>query len=192
MNHGNGKDTARDVGDNPIIQKTRNWVEQIVIGMNLCPFAEPVFKNEQIDYVIIAGDNLEQHLLSIADCLSKLETSPDIETSLILFPDCYQNFDDYLELLYLANELLADLGYEGTYQLASFHPDYLFEGSTEDDAANFTNRSPCPMLHLIREHSLEKAVASYPDIEQVPENNIKKLREIGYEKMQQQLDEINT
>ncbi|MBE9559998.1 MAG: DUF1415 domain-containing protein [Proteobacteria bacterium] len=178
--------------ENPVLQRTRNWVEQIVIGLNLCPFAEPVFKNDQIDYTIINAGNLEQHLRSLAECFTTLDGSPEIETSLIIFPEDYQAFDDYLELLYLSNELLSDLAYVGTYQLASFHPDYVFEGSSEDDAANFTNRSPYPMLHLIREHSLEKAISHYPDVEQVPENNIKKLREIGYERMKKRLEEINT
>ncbi len=181
---------ANNPSNNLVVQKTRNWVEQIVIGLNLCPFAEPVFKNQQIDYLIINSDGLEQHLQSLAECLSKLDESPAIETSLIIFPDSYQTFDDYLELLYLANELLSDLDYAGTYQLASFHPDYRFEGSPEDDAANFSNRSPFPMLHLIRENSLEKAIAHYPDVDQVPENNIKKLREIGYHEMQQRLRQI--
>lgn len=173
------------------IQQTRNWVEQIVIGLNLCPFAEPVFKNNQIDYVVINGHQLEKHLESLATCFSKLDESTAIETSLVIFPDGYRSFDDYLELLYLANELLTELDYGGIYQLASFHPQYMFEGSSEDDAANFSNRSPYPMLHLIREHSLEKAIASYPNVDQVPENNIKILRKIGYKEMQQRIEKIS-
>ena len=101
-----------------------------------------------------------------------------------------RHFDNYLDLLDIANQLLEDLHYAGTYQLASFHPDYRFAGSAENDASNFSNRSPYPMLHVIRESSLEKAIANYPNVEQVPENNIKKLREIGYQEMQAKLKKI--
>ena len=113
-----------------------------------------------------------------------------METSLLIYPDTFQSFDSYLDFLDYSNSLLDDLNYTGIYQIASFHPEYRFEGSTEDDASNFTNRSPYPMLHLIRETDLEKAIASYPNIEQVPENNIKKLRGIGYEKMKKTLNKL--
>jgi len=105
----------------------------------------------------------------------------------LIFSAAYQRFDDYLELLYLANQLLEDLSYDGIYQIASFHPDYCFEGSKENDAANFTNRSPYPMLHLLREHSIEKAIENYDNIESVPENNINKLQKTGFLEMQRKL-----
>ena len=173
-----------------VIQQTKNWVEQIVIGLNLCPFASRPFHNNHIEYTVNSGDSTEQHLQQLAECFTRLDASADIETSLLIYPDAYQSFDNYLLLLDLASHLLEDMNYAGTYQIASFHPDYRFEGSTEDDASNFSNRSPYPMLHLIRESGLEKAIANYPDVEQVPENNIKKLREIGCEAMQKKLNGI--
>lgn len=173
-----------------IIQQTKTWVEDVVIGLNLCPFAAQPFHDDRIEYIVITGDSTEQHLQHLADYFVTLDTSADIETSLLIYPDSYQIFDDYLDFLYLANRLLEELNYAGIYQQASFHPRYLFEGSTEDDASNFSNRSPYPMLHLIRERSLEKAIAHYPDIEQIPENNIKKLRQIGYDKMCETLKKI--
>jgi hypothetical protein len=173
-----------------VIQQTKNWVEEIVIGLNLCPFASLPFQNNSIEYAVNTGGSTEQHLHQLADCFTRLDASADIETSLLIYPDAYQKFDDYLELLYLANHLLEDLNYAGTYQIASFHPDYLFEGSIEDDASNFSNRSPYPMLHLIRESGLEKAIANYPNIEQIPINNIKKLREIGHQEMQNKLKKL--
>ncbi len=176
--------------DHKIIQQTKSWVEKIVIGLDLCPFASQPFLNDAIEYSVINGDSLEQHLQALADNFSRLDASSEIETSLLIYPEAYQNFDDYLELLDYAHHMLDDLNYDGIYQIASFHPDYRFDGSAENDASNFSNRSPCPMLHLIRENSLEVAVASYPDIEQVPENNIKKLREIGYEEMREKLKTI--
>lgn len=172
------------------IQQTRHWVERVVIGLNLCPFASKPVKDNKVSYIIADDATIEQHLQQLADCFKQLDSEPDIETSLLIFPDSYQQFDDYLELLHLANLLLDDLRYTGVYQLASFHPEYRFENSDMDDAANYTNRSPHPMLHLIREQSLEQAVAGFEGIEQVPERNIKKLRELGYEQMKATLEEI--
>ncbi|NOQ88820.1 MAG: DUF1415 family protein [Gammaproteobacteria bacterium] len=176
--------------DQTVIQQTKNWVEEIVIGLNLCPFASQPFQNETIEYAVNTGDSIEQHLQQLADCFARLDKSADIETSLLIYPDAYQKFDDYLDLLDLANRLLEDLDYAGTYQIASFHPDYRFEGSVEDDASNFSNRSPYPTLHLIRESGLENAIANYPNVEQIPENNIKKLQVIGYQEMQAKLKKL--
>ncbi len=161
-----------------------------MIGLNLCPFASQVVTDNSIDYAVISGCSVQQHLQQLADCFMKLDAAKDIETSLLIFPQAYQQFDDYLDLLYLADLLLQDLHYTGTYQLASFHPQYLFQGSSEDDASNFSNRSPYPMLHLLRESSLEKAIASYKNIDQVPQHNINKLKQIGYTAMQQTLKKI--
>jgi len=177
-----------------IIRQTKDWVNEIVIGLNLCPFAARPFNDNTIDYAVasVHGEEspIEQHLHQLANCFSKLDDAADIETSLLIFPESYEQFDDYLELLHLSNLLLEDLNYSGIYQLASFHPQYLFEDTAEDDVSNFTNRSPYPMLHIIREHSLEKAIASYPDIEMVPVNNIKKLQEIGLKEMQKKLKKL--
>lgn len=161
-----------------------------MIGLNLCPFATQPFQNNTIDYTVCNGDSIEQHLQRLADCFNRLDESANMETSLLIYPDTFQSFNSYLDFLDYSNNLLDDLNYTGIYQIASFHPEYRFEGSTEDDASNFTNRSPYPMLHLIRETDLEKAIASYPNIEQVPENNIKKLRGIGYEKMKKTLNKL--
>jgi hypothetical protein len=173
-----------------IIQQTKNWVNDVVIGLNLCPFASPPFQKNSIEYTVNSGNSLEQHLHQLAESFATLDDKADIETSLLIYPDAYKNFDDYLELLNLANHLLGDLNYTSIYQIASFHPDYRFADSTENDASNFSNRSPYPMLHLIRENNLEKAIANYPNSEQIPENNIKKLRAIGYKKMQEKLNSI--
>ena len=166
-----------------IIQQTKNWIQQIVIGLGLCPFAAREFENNRIDYTVSDGKETEQHLRQLADCFSTLDKNATIETSLLIYSDSYQQFDDYLELLYLANRLVENLKYVGIYQIASFHPDYRFEGSKKKDAANFTNRSPYPMLHILREHSIEKAIENYDNIESVPDDNIKKLQKIGFENM---------
>jgi len=173
-----------------IIRRTKNWIDEIVIGLNLCPFAAKVISDDTLDYTIIEHQSSEQHLHALADCFARLNETVSIETSLLIFPDAYKNFDDYLEFLLLANLLLEDLEYVGTYQIASFHPDYRFEATTEDDASNFSNRSPYPMLHILRESSVEQAIDNYKDIDDVPEINIKKLQKIGFEKMQRSLQNI--
>ncbi len=161
-----------------------------MIGLNLCPFASPPFQNNNIEYTVNLSKSTEQHLHQLAECFTRLDTSADIETSLLIYPEAYQSFNDYLDFLDIANHLLEDLNYAGTYQIASFHPNYCFEGSSKNDASNFSNRSPYPMLHLIRESSLEKAIESHPSVEQIPTKNIRKLQEIGYQQLKQKLDNI--
>ena len=173
-----------------VIQHTENWIEQVVIGLNLCPFAAPVFEANRIAYQVMEGSDTAAHLQQLADCLADLDNTAAIETSLLIYPQAYRQFDDYLDFLEISNGLLEELNYTGRYQLASFHPDYLFQGSSEDDASNYSNRSPYPMLHLLRERSIEAAISSYPDVERVPDNNIKKLRQIGLEEMQSMISHI--
>ena len=173
-----------------IIQQTKNWVSQIVIDLQLCPFASTPFNTNNIDYTVIFEQDITQHLHQIADSYALLDNEQKIETQLLIFPNAYKNFEDYLDLLHLANQILEDLKYTGIYQLASFHPLYRFADSTETDAANYSNRSPYPMLHILREESLEKAIANYPDIEKVPQKNIDKLDKIGYLTMQKKLEAI--
>jgi len=173
------------------LQQTQNWIKKIVIDLNLCPFAAPVFNTNRIDYILSSGHDMTPHLHHLAQCFTTLDTNTDIETSLLVFPDAYPEFTDFLDLLSIANDLLDDLNYSGVYQLASFHPRYCFENSKKEDASNFTNRSPYPMLHVLRESSIEKAVEMYRDINAVPDNNIKKLRAVGYEAMCNQIKEIS-
>ena len=172
------------------IRQTKAWIEQVVIGLNLCPFASKPVKDNKVAYITASDATMEQHLQRLADCFKQLDSSFDIETSLLIFPESYPSFDDYLELLHLCNLLLDDLRYSGVYQLASFHPAYCFENSDEDDAANFTNRSPYPMLHIIRESSVEKAVENFEGIEKVPERNVSTLRKLGCRKMEKILQDV--
>ena len=178
------------ISNQSIIQQTKNWISQIVIDLQLCPFASAPFNTNNIDYTVIPRSDVTKHLHQIANCYGTLDNDSNIETQLLIFPDAYQNFEDYLDLLHLANQILKDLKYTGTYQLASFHPLYRFADSAEKDAANYSNRSPYPMLHVLREASLDKAIASHPNIEDVPQNNIAKLDEIGYQTMQKKLADI--
>ena len=173
-----------------VIQQTKQWIQSVVIDLNLCPFAAQVFIQEQIQYNVIEHNDTEQVLHQLADTFEYLNNNQKTETTLLILSQAYGDFDDYLTLLELCNLLLDDLSYSGTYQLASFHPQYCFEDCAADDASNFSNRSPYLMLHILRESSIEKAISNYDNIEDVPQNNIKQLQKIGFEKMHNNLQRI--
>jgi len=167
-----------------IISQTKAWLTSFIIEYNICPFAKQEYNRGSIHYSVIESNNTERCLQAvISECL-RLDAQADIETTLIIYPDNFQHFEDYLDFLSLAESLLVAQNYEGIYQLASFHPQYCFEGENPMDPANYTNRSPYPMLHLIREASLEHALKSFPHPELIPERNIRVTRELGIEKVQ--------
>lgn len=130
---------------------------------------------------------MQLHLESLIIEAEHLDSQPETETTLIIFSEAYQDFDDFLDMLALAEDVLIEQGYEGIYQLASFHPDYCFADADIQDPANYTNRSPYPMLHLIREASIEQVLENYPDPEQIPERNMRITRELGERYLQQLL-----
>lgn len=175
-------------GDETIINQTRCWVKSVIIGLNFCPFAGQEFEKNRIYYHVSHLRNIEPVLHDIIDECHRLDEDPGIETTLIIIADGFRSFDNYLDMLEMANRLLVEQGYEGIYQLASFHPDYCFADVLPADAANYTNRSPYPMLHLIREASLEQALQNYPEPELIPERNIKLARSHGRQAMQILLD----
>jgi len=172
-----------------IIQATQKWVETIVIGMNLCPFAKREVVKNRVRYTVAESTAQEQLLMDLKIELELLNNDSSIETTLLIHPSILQDFYDYNDFLELADSLLIDMELEGIYQIASFHPNYQFGGTNFDDAENYTNRSPYQMLHLIREASLEKAVANYPDPEDIPERNINIMNELGADKMKVLLEE---
>jgi hypothetical protein len=160
-------------------KQTQQWLKHFIIKHNICPFAHAVVEKKQVFYAIDAYVEMEACLHQLIEECQRLDQQNTIETTLIIYTQSLQTFDDFLAYLDIANELLIAQHYEGVYQLASFHPDYCFEGLDENDAANYTNRSPFPMLHLIRESSLETALEHYPNPELIPERNIKLTRELG-------------
>jgi hypothetical protein len=162
-----------------LIACTQHWVSEFVISHNICPFAKREFDKGNIHYKVVFDNKLEDQLQALILACTELDTDLSKETSLIIYPNGLDDFEHYLDFLEIANALLQKQQYEGVYQLASFHPDYCFEGVDENDASNFTNRSPYPMLHLLRETSLEKALASYPNPEEIPQRNIEYTRELG-------------
>ena len=167
-----------------IIKQTEAWLTSFIIDYNICPFAKREHDRASIRYSVIESNELEQCLESVFKECQVLDSETKIETTLIIFPKSFNQFDDYLDFLSFAESLLIEQHYEGIYQLASFHPEYCFDGEASTDPANYTNRSPYPMLHLIREASLEHALNTYPNPETIPERNIKLTRELGLEKLQ--------
>lgn len=174
---------------NPV-EACKQWVEKVVIGHNFCPFAKPEYDKGRVRFVLSETTEVEAGLEALIKECERLDDSADIETTLIIYSNLCVDFEDFLDFVEMANQLIEMQGYEGVYQLAHFHPDYCFEGEDENDAANYTNRSPWPMLHLIREVSMENVLKSYPDPESIPENNIKLAREKGCEYFQSILNEI--
>ena len=162
-----------------VIDRTKKWIIDVVIGCNFCPFAASVVKQQTIFYKVEENKELETCLASFLLEMERLDNDPAIETSFLIFPNAFQQFDDYLDLISLAEELLKRKGYEGIYQVASFHPLYLFANSDENDPANYTNRSIYPMLQLLREESIDKALANYKDPESIPVRNINFAKEKG-------------
>lgn len=162
-----------------IIESTKNWIRDIVIGLNFCPFARKPFKDELILYKVEDTSDEAAALESFINTCHFLEDNPAIETALLILPNGFSDFDEYLDLVDLSEKLLKAEGYEGVYQVASFHPDYLFAGSDEDDPANYTNRSPFPMLHLLREDLLEIAIDKHANVHDIPSQNIAKAQSLG-------------
>ncbi len=172
-----------------IIAQTKYWLEHVVIGLNFCPFARPVFEQGNIHYQVSDAQSLECCLEDLIAEAERLDRQSEIETTLLIFEHSLLDFDDFLDVVEIANDLMFEQGYEGVYQLASFHPDYCFADSDENDPANYTNRSPSPMLHLIREQSIELALIHYKNPEDIPETNVQLAREMGLKKMQSLLEE---
>ena len=164
-----------------IIRDTVQWLERAVIGLNLCPFAKGVHVKNQIHYAVATSDDVEKlrHLLRAE--LQALVAMPveTRETTLVILPNCLADFLDFNDFLAEADALLDELGLGGTLQIASFHPQYQFAGTHADDVTNFTNRSPYPTLHLLREESIDRAVEVFPDAELIFERNIATLQALG-------------
>ncbi|MBO1519586.1 DUF1415 domain-containing protein [Oceanisphaera pacifica] len=163
------------------ISATEHWVKRVIMKYNLCPFARQEVERASIRYAVVEEHQPKAVLQALLNECSMLDEQNEIATTLVILPRGFEGFYAYLDLVDLADEALFNQGYEGKYQLASFHPDYCFDGEPQDDAANYTNRSPYPTLHIIREDSMEKALASYAHPESIPERNIIFARRKGSE-----------
>lgn len=163
------------------LAETRRWLEAIVIGLNLCPFAKAELDAERIRFQVSDASALDSCLEELLrECL-RLDDDDSIATTLIVYPEAFADWHDYLDLVDLAGALLVAEGYEGTYQLASFHPQYQFADTEPDDPGNLTNRSPCPILHILREDDVEKRLADVAHPENIPIRNEALCRRLGAE-----------
>lgn len=168
---------------NVIVEDVRRWLVSFIIELNLCPFAKRELVKDRIRFSVSFTESPEQLLASLLEELQFLESNSEVETTLLIHPAVLQDFDDYNQFLDLADALLEQEGYSGIFQIASFHPEYRF-AEMEDDAESFSNRSPYPLLHLLRESSVEREVASYPDISTIPQQNVRLLRKLGVAKLE--------
>jgi hypothetical protein len=164
-----------------VIAATRDWIERVVIGLNLCPFARAVYLQERIRYVVTDNASTEALAGRLAQELLALRDTPaeTVDTTLLIHPHGLRDFLEFNAFLDIAESLVTQLGLEGVLQVASFHPDYQFAGTPADDISNCTNRSPYPTLHLLRESSIDAAVAAIPDTESIYLRNIETLRRLG-------------
>ena len=165
------------------IEDTRAWVDRAVIGLNLCPFAKSVHVKGQVHYAVSRAQSAEELLRDLTVELKNLVAldASERDTSLLMAPDCMADFLDFNDFLAEADEALVDLELDGILQIASLHPDYQFAGTRPDDVTNFTNRSPYPTLHLLREDSIDRAVAAFPEAEAIFERNMQTMEQLGSE-----------
>ncbi len=165
--------------NNSPAEQTLQWLDKVIIGENFCPFARKERLEERIR--VVETHEKEQALLmqDLLDEMLLLENDSSVETTLLVLTEGVKDFFDYLDLVELANRLVRQQQYEGVFQLATFHPDYLFADAPADATSHYTNRSPYPMLHIIREESLEKALERFPNPENIPSRNIEHAEKLG-------------
>ena len=166
---------------NTVIADTIGWLERAVIGLNLCPFAKSVHVKGQVHYAVSTASTPQALLQDLIDELKQLAAldAKDRDTTLLIAPACLQDFLDFNDFLADADQALVDLALDGVLQIASLHPSYQFAGTAEDDITNFTNRSPYPTLHLLREESIDRAVAAFPNPEVIFETNMRTMESLG-------------
>lgn len=159
----------------------RRWLERAVIGLNLCPFAKSVYVRNQVRIKISDADNTDDLREELGEEMLLLRDTPaeQIDTTLLVLPQVLGDFPDYNDFLDDADALLQALALDGVLQVASFHPDYQFAGTEFDDPANNTNRAPYPVLHLLREESVDRAIAAYPEPDEIIERNIATMEKLG-------------
>jgi len=167
--------------ESAVIAETRAWVRRAVVGLNLCPFAKAPLAKDQIRFVVCDAEDTSALLAALCEQLQVLANSDPqaLETTLLIHPNVLGDFTAFNDFLDLVDAAIDSLGYAGVLQVASFHPQYRFAGTAPDDIGNATNRSPYPTLHLLREESLDRAVAAFPEAEAIFEANIRTLEGLG-------------
>lgn len=159
------------MSDSEIIKSIRYWLNDIVIGLQFCPFAHHPYRLNRIHYQVSRLPSAEARINELLEECQRLDQDQSIETTLIIYPNALESYFDYQQFLEWANSTLKNYHWQGVYQLASFHPNYCFAYTDEDDKENYTNRSPYPIIHLLREDSLTTLIDKHPDIDRIPEIN---------------------
>ncbi len=169
------------VDPDAVERASRRWLERAVIGLNLCPFAKAVYLKQQVRIVVSDASTARALLEELGEELVLLRDTPaeQVDTTLLVHPQVLQDFLDYNDFLDDADALVEVLALDGVLQVASFHPHYQFAGTEPDDAENLTNRAPYPILHILREDSVARAVEAYPEPDRIIERNIATMRELG-------------
>lgn len=158
---------------------TRRWINSFIVDLNLCPFARREVMRNSMRFTVFEDSDPENILHALSEEITLLHNSPEIETSFLILPAGMPDFRDFNDFIYAAESLTEALGWEGRYQLVGFHPQYQFANTEPDDAENYTNRSPFPMLHILRESSVSDAVATTHDTALIPQRNIATLGDLG-------------
>lgn len=170
--------------DELVSKQTLKWVTSFIVELNVCPFAKREVERESIRLSIVRSKKIDVALEELVAEIAWLDENPETETSLVVYPTLFSGFNDYLDFVAMAEDLMFEQGCEGVYQVATFHPDYCFDGVDQDDVSNYTNRSPFPMIHLLREASVEKAIEFYGDTSTIPDDNIALMEEMGLQKVE--------
>ena len=191
MSHDNSENITQYSSESGVVLATKQWLTEVIIGLNFCPFAKKEFVNNTIYYHESNAEQVKSALHELIEQCRYLQAHDELETTLIVYSDGFRGFDRYLDLVDYSNDLLVDSGFEGVFQLASMHPEYCFDGEDYDDASNFTNRSPYPIIHIIREASMARVLSVYNEPEKIPENNIILANKKGTNFFQQVLTNIH-
>ena len=170
--------------DELVSQQTIKWVKNFIVALNVCPFAKREVERESIRLSIVRSKKTNVALEELMAEIAWLDEHPETETSLVVFPTLFSDFENYLDFVAMTEDLMFEQGCEGVYQVATFHPDYCFDGVEQSDVSNYTNRSPYPMIHLLREASVEKAIEFYGDTTSIPDDNIALMEDMGLEKVE--------
>lgn len=160
-------------------------MRSFIVELNICPFAKHVLTESRLGIKVSSAESLEDALEALMSAIHHLDEHINEETTLLIFPNLFADFYQYLDYVDMAENLLSKASYEGIYQLASFHPEYFFADVASDDVSNYTNRSPYPMIHILRESSVDKAIEFYGDTETIPEKNIQLMHKLGLDKVKQ-------
>jgi hypothetical protein len=167
-----------------VVADIQNWVDRIVIGLDLCPFARAPFEQDRVRYIESRADSVSTILAELLHEIDLLDAdAPEADTTLLIVPHILEDFDDFLDVIGAAEALLTESGHDGRYQLAHFHPDYVFADADTDDPANYTNRSPHPAIHILPWKQVRKAMETHPNVGRIPHRNTALLRGVGAEGM---------